>query len=348
MYQPNYQLTNKLVNDLIRLEVDRNTVETADLNPQNVQSLFLKAKGVNMFHMAHIIGVDLTLKDAEKAADGKKVSTQDARGTVLNNYRNALEYIRSNIAGTHYDLDLNVLLHINKILLTDWKEPWEVKYRASDEEHDATLDNWLHLKDLKISPSQIQHEVLALIDWFKNSEGQVNDVLRIGVLTARLIRLAPFAVLNKLSIIAIVDFLFYKAGYLEKSFIAVTRNFDLYEQEYLEALSYSAENDDNLTIWLERLVNNLATDTKEIKVTVAKQAEAIAKSSQKPFLDLNKRQLKILRYLQTIPTVKREDYVQMMDVSTMTAFRDLDGLVKKKLVKIEGKGRATRYMLSNR
>ena len=72
------------------------------------------------------------------------------------------------------------------------------------------------------------------------------------------------------------------------------------------------------------------------------------KSSKKPFLDLNKRQLKILRYLQTIPTVKREDYVQMMDVSTMTAYRDLTELMEKKLVKLEGQGRGTKYMLSNR
>jgi len=38
----------------------------------------------------------------------------------------------------------------------------------------------------------------------------------------------------------------------------------------------------------------------------------------------------------------------MMDVSTMTAYRDLTELMEKKLVKLEGQGRGTKYMLSNR
>jgi hypothetical protein len=35
-------------------------------------------------------------------------------------------------------------------------------------------------------------------------------------------------------------------------------------------------------------------------------------TNSQPLLDLNKRQLKILRYLQTIPTVKREEYCQCL------------------------------------
>ena len=72
------------------------------------------------------------------------------------------------------------------------------------------------------------------------------------------------------------------------------------------------------------------------------------RNTSQPFLDLNKRQLKILRYLQNIPTVQRDDYCQMMDVSTMTAYRDLNDLVSKKLIKVEGQGRGTKYKLASR
>ena len=70
------------------------------------------------------------------------------------------------------------------------------------------------------------------------------------------------------------------------------------------------------------------------------------RAKKQPFLDLNPRQLKVLRYLQNVPYIKREDYCHMMDVSTMTAFRDVNDLVRKKLLKVEGQGRGTKYRLS--
>jgi predicted HTH transcriptional regulator len=103
------------------------------------------------------------------------------------------------------------------------------------------------------------------------------------------------------------------------------------------------------SLWIERFVKSMARDVEEQKNEIDKQmAEEQEKNAKQPFLDLNKRQLKILKYLQTIPTVKREDYCAMMDVSTMTAYRDLDDLVNKKLIKVEGRGRGTKYMLVSR
>ena len=71
-------------------------------------------------------------------------------------------------------------------------------------------------------------------------------------------------------------------------------------------------------------------------------------SKKQPFLNLNKRQLKILKYLQKISQIKREEYVEIMEVSTMTAYRDLDELVKKGLLKVSGQGRSTRYILASK
>lgn len=348
MYQPKYEITDRLLLNLVKLEVERNNIENIQLNAQTRAKLQLRAKAVNMFHMAHMIGVEITLKDAEKAAEGRKVVTEDARGTILNNFRNALEFVRSNITDTYVDIDLNILLHLNKILLLDWKEAWESKFRTSGEDIDVILDNWVSNKDNRINSTQIQDELLSALDWYKSSIAKVHNLIRVGVLLYRLIRIAPFIAANKLTLITVTDFLLQKNGYIDKSFISTTRNFDVYEDEYLEAWTQAVAHDENITLWLERFIRNLANDMVDTKDEVNRNIQEESKSTKQPFLDLNKRQLKILRYLQTIPTVKREDYVQMMGVSTMTSFRDLNDLVRKKLLKLEGKGRATRYMLYNR
>lgn len=351
MYQPNYQITEGILNNIVKLEVDKVIVENADISTKTRNSLSTRAMTLNLFHFAHMLGINLSLKDAEKIIDGKRIQTDDARGSILNNFRNVLEFTRSNISESYVDIDLNIIIHLNKILLTEWKEEWEARLRSGAEEIDPTYDNWITFRDMSIEPLAMQSNVLDLIDWYKSVTGKVHDVLRIGMLVKRFIEISPFIYLNKLTGIAIFDFLMYKNGYVSKSFLPTARHFDVHQDEYIEAWTSELTGDrskSSTTIWLERLAKNLAFDMKDIKDELNKTIREQENNTKQPFLDLNKRQLKILRYLQTIPTVKREDYVQMMDVSTMTAYRDLNELVSKKLLKIDGQGRGTKYMLSHR
>jgi Fic family protein len=343
-----YKLNDKILNELIRLEVLKTQIKDMDIDVKGRISMNVKSKTTNMFHLAHIIGVELTLKDAEKAVDGKRVVTQDARGVILNNFKNVMDFNRSDSNDNYTDLDVNILLHINRLLLNEWREVWDAKFRIGGDQNETLLDNWLELRDPEINPAHIQDELITLIEWYKSNSTNIHPVIRIAAVIYNLVRIAPFAVLNKLSIIALIDYLLYKNGYSNDAFLPSVRNFDMNDNEYLETWTAGAQNEDNITLWIERFISNLANDFEFIKDDMEKILHQDIKSSKQPFLDLNKRELKILRYLQTIPTVKREDYVQMMDVSTMTAFRDLDDLVRKKLLKIEGKGRGTRYMLSHR
>jgi Fic family protein len=139
----------------------------------------------------------------------------------------------------------------------------------------------------------------------------------------------------------------YKYGYLTQTFLPIVRELDQHNQENIKIWQKCIEDQDSSN-WLERFILNLNAAVKEDKDKILGLVNTSKNTSKQPFLDLNRRQLKILRYLQTIPTVKREDYVQMMDVSTMTAFRDLTDLVEKKLLRVEGRGRGTKYLLLNR
>ena len=219
MYEPKYSITNNMLNSIVKLEVQKKSIETAAIGTKLRNQLQRRAKALNLFHFAHIIGINITLKDAERLADGKKLVTDDARGTILNNYRNALEFTRSNVAETYVDIDLNILMHLNKILLTDWKESWDSKFRTSGEEVDLSLENWATLRDKSIQSERIQNEVLDLIDWYKSSLSKVHNFIRIPIFISRLIEISPFVFANKLTIIAIADFLLYKANYVEKTFL---------------------------------------------------------------------------------------------------------------------------------
>lgn len=348
MFEPKFKLTHTIINNLVKVEREKISLQKTQLSSRISNSLKAKSKATNLFHLAHIIGANISLKDAEKLSEGKKFEQSDARLLVINNFRNSLEFTRSTAADTYIDVDLNVLIHLNKIMLTGWKETWEAKFRTSGEELDVNLDNWVDLRDKEIEPVRIQEELLNLIEWYKTNRGKIDPLIRIAVFIYRLIRITPFIAGNKLTVIAIADLLLYKNGFIDNTFLPVTRNFDIYEDEYLESWTSALANQEDITLWVERFIRNISNDMLDLREEAQKLLGDEEKSTKQPFLDLNKRQLKILRYLQNIPAVKREDYVQMMDVSTMTAFRDLTDLSKKKLLKVEGKGRGTKYMLKNR
>jgi Fic family protein len=347
MYQPKYSINDNIVMSLIEFELSKKTIEEVDYDSVTKKNMITKGKAINLFHLSHMIGVELTIKDAEKAVEGKKIITNDARGNVLNNFRSVMEFIRSTVTESYVDLDINVMLHINKIILTGWKEVWESKVRTDAEQIDTTLDTWTGLINKDLNMAQRDDMVTDLIGWYKNSLNRIHPLIRVGVFIYEMIRIAPIACCNELTIIAMSDFLFQKNGYLENAFLTIFREFDLHNEENIGVWE-KVKLDGDITPWLERFILNLARGTTEEKTRILSDNQMLQTSVKQPFLDLNRRQLKILRYLQTIPTVKREDYVQMMDVSTMTAFRDMRDLVKKKIIKIEGRGRGTKYILMSK
>lgn len=62
-------------------------------------------------------------------------------------------------------------------------------------------------------------------------------------------------------------------------------------------------------------------------------------------LGLNERQIKALNYLQEKHMLTRKGYERIFSVSKVTAFRDIEELIEKDFVKVEGKGPAAKYYL---
>lgn len=346
MFRPNFNYTDKLVASLIKLEGVKTYLSNLDFSYPVRHKLNMNAKTQDIFHLGHILGLDMTLKDAEKIAGGLRLEGfKDQNAYILSNFRNSLEFNRSNIADTYSELDFAVLLHVNKLITSSWRESWDSRLRNENDEF-IDKDEWVSLRDLSITGDQVQNQMIELVEWYKSAAPTIAPVVKIGIALFRVAEVAPYYAANTLSFIGLADYLFVKNGFAGKIYSSFVRNFDLNKAAYKEAFEVSKKAND-VTYWLETLTENLIKELTEAKEELGKLTEDEEKSKNQPFLDLNKRQLKVLRYLQTVPMIKREDYCHMMEVSTMTAFRDLNDLVRKKLIKVEGKGRGTKYRLSS-
>lgn len=345
MYQPEYQYTDKFVQTLVKLENLRTTLESLDVSYNTKQKLQQRSKTLDIFHFAHMLKVDITLKDAEKILNGRRVEYIDEiRSTIIRNYKNVLEFTRSAVSDNYSEIDKSIIMHINRLMLSQWKETWEANIRSFNDKIDDRWDNYIDLRDTDIPIAEIDSELNDLIEWYKYSVPTTPAVVRIAVFFYRLIRIAPFNAGNKFVALAILDWLMIKNGLGAKSQISIARVFQSNDEKILRSLEIINKAKD-ISYWAETLCQLILSEMIQTKEEIGEFIQQEEKSKQQPFLNLNKRQLKVLKYLQTVPEIKREDYCHMMDVSTMTAFRDLSDLVRKKLLKVDGQGRGTKYRL---
>ncbi|MBU0976654.1 MAG: DeoR family transcriptional regulator [Patescibacteria group bacterium] len=347
MADPTFRITNNILNSIVKFEIEKKGIENKNLPEAIIQKARLGANSEDIFHLGNMLELNLSLKTAGKIASGKTLGIEDYKGLYLTNFRNAIEYILAT-QSAYYPIQANILLHLNKILITGIAEEWDSKFRSGGEQINEQDDNWLQFTDKDIPSVEVQSQALKIIEWFASKQNQVHPLITIPVVLFRLIRIAPFVFGNKITILATCKYLFFKGGIYIDGLIPLTKNFALFEKEYFEAWKEAISTNDDVTSWIEVFTRSFSGEAKTVGENVGKLLTEIRENNKQPFLELNKRQLKILRYLQNIPLVKREEYVEILDVSTMTAYRDLTQLVKKGLLRVEGHGRGTKYMLATR
>lgn len=346
MYTPKFNYSDKVVQNLVKIEKNKTLMDSIDLSYPVKTKIQFTNKSTDILHFSNFLGLEFTLKDAEKILNSQTIEGVDeTRSIILRNFKNALDFTRSNVADTYSEFDRPIILHLTKLLLNQWRETWEVTFRNFEDRIDDRWDSYVGLRDVNIHSNEIEREMSELIEWYKYSSPTITPVVRVAVVFFRLIEIGPFTAGNKFIISAIIDYMMMKHGFGGKSYSSAVRMLNQNEEKIQKGYDIVRKTYD-LSHWIDvfssMVLNDLTTAREDIQEFIIEEE----KSKKQPFLNLNKRQLKVLKYLQNVPTIKREDYCHMMDVSTMTAFRDLDDLVRKKLLKTEGRGRGTKYKLA--
>jgi predicted HTH transcriptional regulator len=106
-----------------------------------------------------------------------------------------------------------------------------------------------------------------------------------------------------------------------------------------------SKKDKNLTVFIEALLYILSMEMTNLENQVINIYENKVEKKGKLSIELNERQIQILEYLQINQKVTRRKYAKIMDVSFMTAYRDLNELLDKGYIKQKGVGRGTFYVL---
>lgn len=348
VYADNMYLSHNITNLLIKSEVALTELDYLTNGSQENKSLdrLIQEKlDYDVFYFANNIGLEITLKEAAKINEGKEFQNPDSRTLFIQNLQNCQKLITSIANNKDIPISSEIFAQVNKSLGIGTVEETNLRYREANDQFALVFDDYLPAVTPENKATAAELETERILAIFNQNIG-LNRLYRISYLVYQLLQLQPFIAYNKFSISLIADLVTSRLLGPRRNLVKYSEFLQQNRGDILRVftISESAQQEVNWhEIFLDYVDKNIRAALQKIKSTSPQQS-----TNNRPFLDLNRRQLKILKYLQTIPSVKREDYVQMMEVSTMTAYRDLQQLVDHKLLKTIGVGRGTKYTLVSR
>lgn len=198
------------------------------------------------------------------------------------------------------------------------------------------------------SSSRLKAEMNSFLKWL-NTQQDLDAVLKAAIAHLWFVTIHPFDDGNGRIARAITDMLLTRADKTSNRFYSMSTEIRNRRKEYYQVLESTQKGDLNITEWLlwflDCLEGAFDATSEMLKSTVAK-AKFWERHASTPF---NERQSKMLNKLFDgfVGKLTSSKWAKMCKCSQDTAGRDINDLLKKEvLVKAEGGGRSTSYLLN--
>lgn len=355
MYQPQFTITNQILQSIGQVEAAKEVIENAPLIPVYEARFVKDAIFRSVHHGTHIEGNELNLNEVKKTLEGSKIVARERDVQEVINYRNVIRYLdqlekEKKKEAVRYTQAM--LKKINKIacerIITDGRAG---KYRKTQ----VILRNSATGEVVFRPPPAV--EVRFLIEdffaWLDSAEGKkVHPVIRAGIAHYYLVAVHPFIEANGRTARALATLILFTEGYDIKKFFALEEYFDKDAFHYYQGLmAVDRHSQDlakrDLTPWLEYFTKAMAVELSRIKEKVKKlSVDLKLKTRVGSQVPLNERQIRLVEYLEENGSITMSEARKIIShYSEDTLLRDLKYLIKKGILKKRGKTKGARYIM---
>jgi Fic family protein len=339
-YKPEYTISNSILNYVAEAEAARQIIENSLLVPHWERKFQTEALVRTIHHSVAIEGNGMSLSETEKVIRGEDVKTIRMRDIQeILNYRDVIDYLAkadSKVLSIKFLLDLHKQLG-KRVLPPEQCGVLRQKDSAivSSKTGEVVFD--------PPPASEVKSEIEELCDWDAQS-GNVNALLKAGILHYELVRIHPFVDLNGRTSRIVATWSMFRDGYDIRKFFSLEEHYDQDTKRYYEALD-SANNGD-LTPWLEYFTEGVAIELRRVKEQVlglSRDRKLIEKMGQ---VALNERQIGVIQYLEENESIRNQEFRKLFpEISDDTILRDLKDLMEKKILAKKGRTKAAFYQL---
>ncbi len=353
MFNPQYILTHRILNDLMRVSEIKSLVLRAPILPKQE----LKLRRQAMLRMIHsstsIEGNVLNRCEVEKVLAGEKVDAPKRDISEVKNYRDGLYYI-SMFAGEKRKITVKTILEIHRLVSKNTLEEEKCGHFRKKKVYVVSRRGNKIVKVSYTGPEakQVPKLVKDLTVWLDKADKEnICPIIAAAFAHSEIAAIHPFADGNGRTARLLATLILYQRGYDFRKLFALEDYYNQNRPAYYKAIhlgkNYQERLKNDLTGWLEYFVKGLSCEMENVKenvIPLSLDAKMKKKIGGPVYLDKN--QIKIIDFMMTMGRVASGDIVDILNVDIRTAQRHINEILKTKFIRKEGKGPASFYVLN--
>jgi len=344
MFQPNFQYSHKIVNNLTQIAVAREVILNSPLIPKWEVTLRREAILRSAHCSTAIEGNRLSLEQVTDLAHGREVmATRKDKQEVLN-YLKVLEDIDKLTDGK--EITEKSLLNIHKLVTQETLE------NPSDcgiyRKRYVVVANRLTGEVFFRPPSNedVPDLVKNLIEWLNSSEAKALDpVIEAGIAHYEFVRIHPFIDGNGRAARVLATLILYLRGFDTKQFFCLDDYYDSDRQAYYRVLQGVDQRTLDLTGWLEYFAEGVQVSISAVKERIIRLSSERLRRTKRGQIALTEKQMRIVEFINQNGKITNRNLREMFKISDRGALKEISKLLDLKVIKTEGKGRNLGYVL---
>jgi Fic family protein len=347
-FNPNYTITEKILNNLTAIASAREVIEQAHLVPKWEAKLRRQALMRNTHSSTAIEGNKLTLEQVEALAEGKDVVATNKDKKEALNYLEALENIPGLAEKGKFKVAdlLNIHRIISKNVMQNTADSGVFRNRqvfVGKRVFDGTTFKEV-VEYMPPKTEEVPQLVQKFIDWLNlDKSWGMNPVLLAGIVHYEIARIHPFIDGNGRTARLLAMVILYLSDFDHRRIFALDDYYDRDRQAYYAALKTAQVSNGDITLWLEYFTDGILYSVEEAKDAVLKVGSK--RKTGQAQIALTPKQMQIVEFINTNGKVTNKDLQGLFKVSAQAVHKELVKLVELKVIKPAGEGRALYYIL---
>jgi Fic family protein len=344
IWTPKYTISNKLLSTVREIGESQGELKLFHLSDQDLAKLEIEAQELSSYASTSIEGNPLPLTDVKRLLKTHKENVRDTEREVLN-YNKALQSLYADVRSGKFKLNIKTLEKIQGQVVNGLMD--NPAHCGALRKAPVIIRNPRKIDEIVFIPpdsKDLRKLTSDLLKFIESNIGKIDPVILAGIFHRQFVIIHPFmdgngrttrllttAILGKsgLDLFEIFSFENYYNRNITRYFKAVG----------LEGDYYDLQDDIDFSAWLEYFADGILDELRRVRKTLPEQAGA------KPRLEPHHK--KILTYIEKHGSITQREYGTISSRSLASRKLDFDKLLKLNLIKAEGTGRGTYYVLSS-
>ncbi len=346
MFKPSYEITNKILNAISRIEASEEVIRHAPLLPLWEKQFKEDAVVRSVFHGTHIEGNKLHKDEAKEVLQGKDVIARPRDIEEIINYRKVVEFIDDEAKRKIEKITDTLIKKLHRIIVSNiLSQDQSGEYRTKQVVVKNSSTGEVTFRPP--TPLEVPFLIREFLYWVNQQDKDIlHPVLKAGIVHHELVRIHPFIDGNGRVARVLATLVLLLGGYDIRRFFSLEEYYDKDAVSYYQNLQKASAG--NLTSWLEYFTSGAASEFEKIKEKILRLSRDV-KMKQKfgQQIYITERQTKIIEYIQDIGYLQNQSFSSLFpDVSEDTVLRDIKDLVSNNLIKKVGSTKAARYIMA--